>query len=71
MSNGKAEGEDVAPEERGVDKGYECKLIPEQRDDPEFRKLIEEDDLQANCDMHTENYGAKMRGYQRELDRLD
>ena len=71
MSNGKTEGEGVPPEERGVDKGFECKLIPEQRDDPEFRKLIEEDDLQASSDMRTTNYGRKMRGYQRDLSRLD
>ena len=69
VSNGKAEDDTVAPEERGVDKGFECKLVAEQRDDPEFRRLIEEDDFKP-ASTTVEKYGQKAQILQRELEHL-
>ena len=47
--------------------GYECKLIPEQRDDPEFRKLIDEDDMNPIAAPRIESYAQNQVDRVREL----
>ena len=56
IANNKSDDDDLPVEERGLDMGFECKLIPEQRDDPEFRKLIDEDDMNPIVASRIESY---------------
>ena len=70
MSNGEQDDDDVPPEERGVDKGFECKLVAEQRDDPEFRRLIEEE-ANAQVSSTIEKYGARIQVFKQQLEAAD
>ena len=58
--------EEVPPEEKGIDEGYECKLDKEQRNRPEFQALIREGE-QSMFETHIPNYALRAKNYRKYL----